>query len=243
MGFSLYGTKPTPHLNYIMIVCEIIQAIMFTVYLFIPTETIISICPFWITRILVGSLPINPSADKFPLYMFLLILWLYRIRFCYSVYFMLRGSSTKEVLLSAIIHPLIDILWVSQFMRNFNQGSTASTVFLYISLIIFITGAFIGTKYEIDRRNFIKLYPNKLYTGGFGKLVRCPQYFSDLLTSTGWLICTNSWWPPVVFFILQTHGFVTDYIPALMNQLDKEFPDQHKKYVKSVPYVLIPYIW
>jgi protein-S-isoprenylcysteine O-methyltransferase Ste14 len=256
--YKLHCSKPTPRLNFALFCSEIVSALISTAVLYVSTEWIITNLPTLFAKFLIGGstvdhlLPLQKTLSpvefaqaaqldrQLALHLFTACNWIFRIKFAYSLAIMMRGMDKEEVIVSTIVHPTIDLIFAAQLRRNAHFGLLPNDKMAYIAFGIFLVGSLIGFLYEFQRRSWIKRHPGKLYTQGFGKIVRNPHYFSDLVFFLGWLMLTGSWWP-LLFVVLQIYTFSTQYIPALDKYLEENFPE-FRKYKESTA-KLIPFVF
>ena len=121
-------------------------------------------------------------------------------------------------------------------------NSSTFDLFDYIGILLFISGSYINTFSEIQRRRFKKdsLNNGKLYTLGLFKFSRHINYFGDICWVTGWAIITHNIWASLIPLFL-TLGFIYFFIPELSKYLEKnytkEYVDWSKKTKKLIPFI------
>ncbi len=115
--------------------------------------------------------------------------------------------------------------------------------FDYLGILLFISGSYINTFSEIQRRRFKKnpLNNGKLYTLGLFKFSRHINYFGDICWVTGWAIISHNLWASLIPILL-TFGFIYFFIPELSQYLEKNYTEEYvdwKKHTRK----LIPFIY
>ncbi len=122
-------------------------------------------------------------------------------------------------------------------------NSSTFDFFDYIGILLFISGSYINTFSEIQRRRFKRdpLNNGKLYTLGLFKFSRHINYFGDICWVTGWAIISHNLWASLIPILL-TFGFIYFFIPELSQYLEKNYTEEYvdwKKHTRK----LIPFIY
>ena len=112
-----------------------------------------------------------------------------------------------------------------------------------ICAALYLTGSFITTWSELQRKWFKQNPQNKgkLYTKGLFSITRHPNYFGDILSTTGWYGFTQNYYA-VIIPLTMVLNLKYGQIPELEAYLKKRYSEQWDEYEKNVK-SLVPFIW
>eukprot|EP00164_Ancoracysta_twista_P000339 GFYU01000465.1.p1 GENE.GFYU01000465.1~~GFYU01000465.1.p1 ORF type:complete len:255 (-),score=60.51 GFYU01000465.1:136-900(-) len=170
----------------------------------------------------------------------------YMLRILYSVNVTLkRKMPNQEVVEVGLFLLGINISYALGASSNKSSIQVAHSGQLYgvdwVGVVLYIAGGIVTTSSETQRYVW-KLDPSnkgKCYMYGLFKYATHINFFGDILTFTGWAMCTGSWfnaWVPLV----QTAGFVFHHIPHLDSYLESRYPefkDYAARTKKLIPFV------
>jgi len=113
----------------------------------------------------------------------------------------------------------------------------------YIAVVLILTGSFLNTYSELQRK-WWKADPQnkgKCYTGGLWTLATHINYFGDVVLFSGWTMLTATWW---MFWypLMIACGFIFTHIPHLDKYLEERYGEEFKEY-SSKTKKLIPFIY
>ena len=155
---------------------------------------------------------------------------------------MLKYRSPKELRALFIVHyaPLLLIILIGPLTAIFGvwEIPTNQLATVLMGIIVFLLGAFVYFKWEIFWR---KTYKGQLVTDGIFQYIRHPHYTSLLIVGFGLAL---------FFYSLVALFFATIAIPIMIwsiideeKHLIKQYDEEYKKYIKRVPWRIIPKIF
>lgn len=155
---------------------------------------------------------------------------------------MLKYRSPKELRALFIIHyaPLLLIILIGPLTAIFGvwEIPTNQLATVLMGIIVFLLGAFVYFKWEIFWR---KTYKGQLVTDGIFQYIRHPHYTSLLIVGFGLAL---------FFYSLVALFIATIAIPIMIwsiideeKHLIKQYDEEYKKYIKRVPWRIIPKIF
>jgi len=155
---------------------------------------------------------------------------------------MLKYRSPKELRALFIVHyaPLLLIILIGPLTAIFGvwEIPTNQLATVLMGIIVFLLGAFVYFKWEIFWR---KTYKGQLVTDGIFQYIRHPHYTSLLIVGFGLAL---------FFYSLVALFIATIAIPIMIwsiideeKHLIKQYDEEYKKYIKRVPWRIIPKIF
>ena len=155
---------------------------------------------------------------------------------------MLKYRPPKELRTLFIVHysPLLLIILVGPLTAFYNvlKLPTHQLATVVLGIIIFLIGAFVYFKWEIF---WHKNYKGQLVTDGIFKYMRHPHYTSLLIVGFGLAL---------FFYSLIALAIATIAIPiiilSIMDEeklLIKQYGGEYKKFMKEVPWRIIPRVY
>ncbi len=155
---------------------------------------------------------------------------------------MLKYISPKELRALFIVHyaPLLLIILIGPLTAIFGvwEIPTNQLATVLMGIIVFLLGAFVYFKWEIFWR---KTYKGQLVTDGIFQYIRHPHYTSLLIVGFGLAL---------FFYSLVALFIATIAIPIMIwsiideeKHLIKQYDEEYKKYIKRVPWRIIPKIF
>ena len=155
---------------------------------------------------------------------------------------MLKYRSPKELRALFIVHyaPLLLIILIGPLTAIFGvwEIPTNQLAAILMGIIVFLLGAFVYFKWEIFWR---KTYKGQLVTDGIFQYIRHPHYTSLLIVGFGLAL---------FFYSLVALFIATIAIPIMIwsiideeKHLIKQYDEEYKKYIKRVPWRIIPKIF
>ncbi|HKF48776.1 MAG TPA: DUF1295 domain-containing protein [Terracidiphilus sp.] len=164
---------------------------------------------------------------------------IYYVRLLFTLFiFLKRGIGWSEVF--TIVPWLIAIVLLLGI-----EGGTNPAPFGIAAIcgaVLFILGSWINTHAEYARHRWKQRAENhgKLYTRGFFRFARHPNYFGDLVSTSGLCLITGKWLTAIVP-VLMLAGFVFINIPVLDAHLRDHygaaFDDYASRTRKLIPFV------
>lgn len=207
------------------------------------------------------------SSLTVPVFILLALVALYAARLGFFIVIReLRSGAYRKVLDEAstgynkipffvkiVVWIFVSIQYVMQmspvFFRLQNGMQTASLGWLYAGIIIVAAGFLMQTAADAQKNAAKKVNPKTFCKEGLFKMVRCPNYFGEILVWTGVLLsslpCLTGWFQ-IVFALV---GYIiiiyvmfgsTRRIELRQNKNYGSDP-AYREYVKKTP-VLIPFI-
>lgn len=123
------------------------------------------------------------------------------------------------------------------------RANAALDLWDLVATLFFIAGSVMNTGSELQRLAFKRNPSNKgkLFTGGFFRLVRHPNYLGDLLWMSGWALMTRSMWAfvPVVVTLVM---FIMMHMPLLTRHMEDRYGDDWQTYAARTKR-LIPFVY
>lgn len=155
---------------------------------------------------------------------------------------MLKYISPKELRALFIVHyaPLLLIILIGPLTAIFGvwEIPTNQLATVLMGIIVFLLGAFVYFKWEIF---WCKTYKGQLVTDGIFQYIRHPHYTSLLIVGFGLAL---------FFYSLVALFIATIAIPIMIwsiideeKHLIKQYDEEYKKYIKRVPWRIIPKIF
>ena len=148
----------------------------------------------------------------------------------------------KELRALFIVHyaPLLLIILIGPLTALYGVWKLPINIFLSIILgvIIFLLGTFVYFKWEIF---WYKTYKGQLVTGGIFQYIRHPHYVSIIIVGFGLALFFYSLSALIIAFIS-----IPIMIWSIFDEekyLLKQYGAEYKKYMKEVPWRLIPKIF
>ncbi len=164
-----------------------------------------------------------------------------------------RGYTKIPLFVKIVIWIFCSILYVMQvspvFFRLRNNLQGVYTVWLAVGIFLVAAGLLIQALADQQKNRAKKEHPNTFCNRGLFKIVRCPNYFGEILVWTGVLVsslpCLTGWFQ-MVFALAGYVGIVyvmfgsTRRLELRQNKNYGSDP-AYQEYVKTTP-VLIPFI-
>ncbi len=126
------------------------------------------------------------------------------------------------------------VLFIGQDPNNNPQLHTASSIIVFISLILGII-----TLFNLGRSFGILIAFRRVQTKGLYSIVRHPMYSTDILLRIGFVISHLNFFT-IIIFILSTACYV---YRALLEEQFLQLQPEYQDYMKKVNYRFIPYIF
>lgn len=125
----------------------------------------------------------------------------------------------------------------------FRQGPIAISGLDIFALVLFLSGSFVNTASEIQRKLWKQEPSNKghCYTGGLFGYSMHINYFGDVVLFTGWCLLTGSLWTlglPLLMMLM----FMFVHIPPLDQYLAERYGEEFEVY-RARTKRLIPFVW
>ncbi|MGA7860152.1 MAG: DUF1295 domain-containing protein [Terracidiphilus sp.] len=153
--------------------------------------------------------------------------------------FLKRGVGWSEVF--SIAPWLLIIVLLVGIAGGANRNPLGPAAFC--GLIFFVLGSWINSFAEYTRHMW-KLRPEnrgKLYTGGWFRTTRHPNYFGDLISFSGLCLLSGAWITAVIP-VLMLAGFVFVNVPILDAHLHDHYGSDFDNYARRTK-KLIPFIY
>ena len=111
------------------------------------------------------------------------------------------------------------------------------------ALVLFLSGSFINSASEIERKLWKQDASNKgyCYTGGLFRYSMHINYFGDVVLFTGWCLLTGSLWTlglPLLMMLM----FMFVHIPPLDQYLAERYGEEFEAY-RGRTKRLLPFVW
>ena len=155
----------------------------------------------------------------------------------------MRPIFAGDIIGTAIMFPILQCLPIYLLIKNKTSISSFTWDAKKITLLgLYTVGALMSAICQLQRKWFKQDLKNKgkLYTKGLFSISRHPNYFGDLLMTTGWYgLCGNyyAYILPLLMFV----NFYFNEIPNLEAYLKTKYSTQWQQYEKNVK-SLIPFI-
>jgi steroid 5-alpha reductase family enzyme len=125
----------------------------------------------------------------------------------------------------------------------FRQAPIAISGLDMFALVLFLSGSFINTASEIQRKLWKQEPSNRghCYTGGLFRYSMHINYFGDIALFTGWCLLTGSIWTlglPLLMMLM----FMFVHIPPLDQYLAERYGEEFEIY-RAGTKRLIPFVW
>lgn len=164
---------------------------------------------------------------------------IYYVRILFTEFvFLKRGVAWSEVFtIAPWLLFLVGLLGIEGGINSAPCGAA-----LIGGLLLFILGSWINSHAEYARDVWKQRPENqgKLYTGGFFRYSRHPNYFGDLVSFSGLCLITGAWITAFVP-VLMLAGFVFVNVPVLdahlRDQYGRAFDDWAQRTRKLIPFV------
>lgn len=141
-----------------------------------------------------------------------------------------------------IVHyaPLLLMILIGPMMVAYNIWILPVDILISVTLgiFIFLTGAFVYFKWE---SYWHKTYKGQLITGGIFRYIRHPHYTSLIIVGFGLALFFWSWATILIAIIA-----IPIMIWSIFDEekvLIKQYGEDYKKYMKKVPWRMIPRIF
>jgi len=155
---------------------------------------------------------------------------------------MLKYRPPKELRVLFIAHyaPILLIIMIGPLTAIFGVGEIPANklVTIIIGMFVFLLGTFVYFKWEIF---WHKTYKGQLVTGGIFQYIRHPHYTSLLIVGFGLSF---------FFYSIFAIAIAVIAIPIMMwsiydeeKLLIKQYGEDYKKFMKKVPWRIIPKIF
>ena len=155
---------------------------------------------------------------------------------------MLKYRPPKELRTLFIVHysPLLLIILLGPLTAFYNVAKipTHQLATIFSGLIIFLIGTFVYFKWEIF---WHKTYKGQLVTDGIFKYIRHPHYTSLLIVGFGLALFFHSLMALAIAIIA-----IPIMILSIMDEeklLIKQYGGEYKKFMKEVPWRIIPRVY
>eukprot|EP00357_Protocruzia_adherens_P014593 CAMPEP_0115013216 /NCGR_PEP_ID=MMETSP0216-20121206/25261_1 /TAXON_ID=223996 /ORGANISM="Protocruzia adherens, Strain Boccale" /LENGTH=249 /DNA_ID=CAMNT_0002382543 /DNA_START=119 /DNA_END=868 /DNA_ORIENTATION=- len=168
---------------------------------------------------------------------------LYWCRILITMFYLLsRNLAVDEIIMVSIMMNLTYIGFAI-LACGVTSGAPTFGVIDYIAVVLILSGSFLNTYSELQRK-WWKADPQnkgKCYTGGLWTLATHINYFGDVILFSGWTLLTATWW---MFWypLMIISGFVFTSIPHLDNYLEERYGEEFKEY-SSKTKKLIPFVY
>lgn len=137
------------------------------------------------------------------------------------------------------------LVWVPAILASFVFAArpTDSKIILILSLILYLTGSYLNSYSEYERKIWKQRPSSKgrAYMDGLFSLSRNINYFGDTMLFGGWALATASWinvWVP----LLMGSTFWFYHIPDKEKYLAEKYARDWPTYVEKTPYAFIPWV-
>lgn len=209
-------------------------------------ELVLLYCSYWILFEEGGTILLsNPEMEVIPgnhysrtiIFIFSVIVFL---RITFTLFYLLKR---KILWIESMSIPIAFALYyIGYALLGYGRVSALDWLDL-LAILLFLTGSFINTFAELQRKIWKQQAENKgkLYTRGlFGQAMHI-NYSGDLLWVVAYALITRNPWSAVLpIFLFCFFAFYN--IPLLDAHLGEKYPDQFADYQKNTKR-LIPYIY
>ena len=142
---------------------------------------------------------------------------------------------------------MAEVCPVAARLDNTARGLPTNDIWAYIGAIVMILGIILESAADVQKSAAKKVNPNRFVSTGLYKIVRCPNYFGEIVMWTGCLLvcigATCNWWQ----WLISALGYITIvYIMfsgarRLEIRQNANYGDnpEYQAYVKKTP-ILIP---
>lgn len=125
----------------------------------------------------------------------------------------------------------------------FRDGPLALSGVDMIALVLYVSGSYLNSASEIQRKRWKEEPSNKghCYTGGLFRFSMHINYFGDVLLFTGWCLFAAAWWT-LALPLLMLLMFMYVHIPPLDAYLAQRYGEEFEAY-RSKTRRMIPFVW
>lgn len=153
--------------------------------------------------------------------------------------FLRRGMSWTEVF---TIAPWVFVLFATlSFAGGMNKSAFGAAAIC--GLALFVVGSWMNSYAEHQRHAWKRRPENRgrLYTKGFFRFSRHPNYLGDVISFSGLCLMTGRWFT-ILVLVTMLCGFVFVNVPALDAHLEKHYGAEFAEYARRTR-KLIPFVY
>eukprot|EP01083_Nonionella_stella_P044352 119437_1 len=149
----------------------------------------------------------------------------------------------KEDLFNVILGHSIYAIPAYLAVSNAKYTETTNKIIYGTSLALSVAGHLFNSFGELQRKWWCAKPENKgrVYTQGFFSITRHPNYFGDVLFTSGWMLLSYNY-KSFALIVMEIYGFFNEYIPELEQFMESKHGKEWIQYKQKVKSSLFPFI-